>query len=90
MATLNVFLTGQVKERDRRLAESPVMTRAGAELIGEGADDPVAALAGSGVHGRQEVPGSRTGPVECEVLEDLVIEDLDHPAPVVAAWTYCG
>ncbi|MGJ6960533.1 hypothetical protein ACSDR0_01380 [Streptosporangium sp. G11] len=90
MATLNVFPTDQVKERDRRLAESPMTTWAGAEPTGGRDGDPVAALAGSGVHGREEAPGSRTGPVECAVLEDLVIEDLDHPAPVVAAWTYCG
>lgn len=28
--------------------------------------------------------------MEREMPEDLVIEDLDHPAPAVAAWTYCG
>ncbi|GAA3412571.1 hypothetical protein [Streptosporangium vulgare] len=86
MVTLNASRTERLTEHDRLFAEFPENSWA------EPAGDPVATLAESGVHlhRRQEAPGADTVLVKCEVLDDLVIEDLDHPAPVVAAWTYCG
>ncbi|WP_440098388.1 hypothetical protein [Streptosporangium sp. H16] len=88
MVTLNASRTEQPKEYDRLFAEFFVSAWSEPARAG----DPVATLAGFGVHLRsgEDTPEPSTGPVECEVFDDLVIEDLDHPAPVVAAWTYCG
>ncbi|MGS2644107.1 hypothetical protein [Streptosporangium sp. LJ11] len=92
MVTLNASRTERPKEHDRLFAEFFVSAWTEPARAGGHDGDPVAALAGFGVHlhSGEEAPEPSAGPVACEVLEDLVIEDLDHPAPVVAAWTYCG
>lgn len=88
MVTLNASRTEQLMEHDRLFSEFLESSWTEPEPAG----DPVAVLAESGVHLHrwEEAPGGGAVPVRCEALDDLVIEDLDHPAPVVAAWTYCG
>lgn len=86
MVTLDASRPEQLMEPDRLFAEFLESSWT------EPAGDPVAVLADSGVHPHrwEEALGAAAVPVRCEVLDDLLIEDLDHPAPVVAAWTYCG
>ncbi|MEU8204207.1 hypothetical protein [Streptosporangium sp. NPDC049046] len=92
MATMNASLADRVNEQDLSFTEFLMRTWTGSENAGGHAGDlGGTAFAGFGVLlGGEETAEPRTGIVERALLEDLVIEDLDHPAPVVAAWTYCG
>ncbi|MEV0751768.1 hypothetical protein [Streptosporangium sp. NPDC050280] len=92
MATMNASLVDRVKEQDLSFTEFLMRTWTESEIVGGHAGDlGGTAFAGfGGFLGGEGTPESRTGIVERALLEDLVIEDLDHPAPVVAAWTYCG
>jgi|GEM_PF-4577702 len=93
MATMNAPLVDRVKEQDLSFTEFLTRTWAEPEVVGGHAagleGTAFAGLGGLLLKG-EETPESRTGIVGRTLLEDLVIEDLDHPAPVVAAWTYCG
>lgn len=87
MLTLEVSLTEQIKARDWQFTEFVMRTWSEPELADRYREDPVATLAAFGIHipSLQDAPELRAGSAD-----GIVIEDLDHTAPVSARFTLCG
>jgi hypothetical protein len=87
MVTLEVSRTERIKARDWQFTEFVMRTWSEPELADRYSEDPVATLAAFGIciHSPQEAPELRAAG-----LDGIVIEDLDHAAPVSASYTLCG
>jgi hypothetical protein len=87
MATLNASRTATLDRHDWLYAELVMRTWSDPALDTDNHTDPFAALAafGATLHGRPEDSMAYAG-----LTDGLVIEDLDHAAPVSAAFTFCG
>lgn len=87
MGIMEISRAGQTEARGWQLTEFVMRTWSEPELAGRYGVDPVATLAASGIrlHYPQEAPELRAGSAD-----GIVIEDLDHAAPLSARFTYCG
>jgi hypothetical protein len=87
MGIMEVSWAEQTKARGWQLTEFVMRTWSEPALADRYRADPVATLAAAGIriHGPQEPPELRAGSAD-----GIVIEDLDHAAPVSARFTYCG
>lgn len=87
MGIMEVSRAEQTKARGWQLTEFVMRTWSEPELADRYRADPVATLAAFGIriHCPQEAPELRPSSVD-----GIVIEDLDHAAPLFAHFTYCG
>jgi len=87
MKTLTATRTEQTVAHDWHFAEFVMHTWTDPELAEWYQRDPVAALASFGMWVREEAAASAAFIAS---LDPVVVDDIDHPAPLSAAFTFCG
>lgn len=87
MTTLAAALTEPAAAQDWHLAEFVMQTWSDPELADQYRRDPVAVLASFGLRMRDQAAADAAFRAQ---VDSLVVDDLDYPAPITPAFTFCG
>ena len=87
MSTLAATRTEPIVAHDWHLAEFVMHTWSDPELADRYHRDPVAVLATFGLRVREQAAADAALMAS---IDSLVVDYIDHPAPLAAAFTFCG